>query len=170
MDSSFSVSPADFTIADFASHDAAVDAATLLTALYWAESQSLLAQLVEKQPYLTRSEARWRKSLLEMIARSRHFGDDLMAVMAKLPGPRLVETHQHSAETVAAVDWAFLSLDFLLPRLIASKQNLLTIYESAVAQLTGAPVALTEMLRRHIGAHQSDLQLLTDGPSSVKQV
>src|SRR5580698_1266958 len=106
MDSSFSVSPADFSVADFATHDAAVDAATLLTALYWAESQSLLAQLVEKQPYLTRSEARWRKPLLEMIARSQHFAADFTAVLAKLPGPRLVETHQHSAETVAAVDWA----------------------------------------------------------------
>jgi hypothetical protein len=138
---------------------AVVDA---LNALLEAEQNSIFRFMGEGSPYLSRATVEVRRPLQQMTDTSyRHCGE-LYALIEHLggdPRPRGLQPEEQYL--------AFLSLKFLLPKLVDAKKLTIRRYENTLKSIESAPDDVAEVLRRHIADHREDLKVLERATGQV---
>jgi bacterioferritin (cytochrome b1) len=138
---------------------AVVDA---LNALLEAEQNSIFRFMGEGSPYLSRATVEIRRPLQQMMDTSyRHCGQ-LYALIEHLggdPRPRGLQPEEQYL--------AFLSLKFLLPKLVDAKKLTIRRYENTLKSVENSPDEVTEMLRRHIAEHRDELKVLERATEQV---
>jgi hypothetical protein len=138
---------------------AVVDA---LNALLEAEQNSIFRFMGEGSPYLSRATVEVRRPLHQMVETSyRHCGE-LHALIEHLggdPQPRGLQPEEQYL--------AFLSLKFLLPKLVDAKKLTIRRYENTVKSVERAPDEVVEVLRRQIAEHRDELKVLERATEQV---
>ena len=128
-----------------------------LNSLLEAETNSLFRFMGEGSPYLNRTSGELRKPLLEMVATGeRHMIElgELVQTLGGTPSPRHVQPEEQYL--------AYLSIKFLLPKLVQDKQLMVERYKNAQATIDGAPPEVMTLLERHLKAHKADIQTLQE--------
>jgi hypothetical protein len=126
-----------------------------INSLLEAETNSLFRFMDEGSPYLGRATAEMRKPLLDMVATGeRHMAElaELIETLGGTPSPRHVQPEEQYL--------AYLSIKFLLPKLMADKELMIERYENAKASLAGAPAEVLDLLERHLRTHRAHVKTL----------
>lgn len=131
---------------------AVVDA---LNSLLEAEFTSVFRFMAEGSPYLSRASGEVRLPLAKMVATNAQHCADLYALIENLngtPSPRGIRNEEQYL--------AFLSLKFLLPKLVDAKKLTIRRYENAIKAIGKGPDDVNEVLESHLADHRSELQSL----------
>ena len=143
-------------------HEAPAAIIDVLNGLLEAELGSIFRFMGEGSPYLSRATAEVRKPLQEMVStiprRTREIAD-LIDSLGGVPTPRNIQPEEQYL--------AYLSLKFLLPKLVTSEQLLITRYENALRALKGAPKEVTGLVQRELAEHRSQLAILQGAAAEV---
>jgi hypothetical protein len=144
--------------------DAAPSAATIdvLNSLLEAEQNSVFRFMGEGSPYLNRASAEVRRPLGEMVETSHRNAGELYALVESLggtPAPRLLQPEEQYL--------AFLSLKFLLPKLVDAKKLAIRRYENALRALPQASNEVKSVLNAHLAEHREQLKVLEKASADV---
>ena len=133
----------------------------LLTSLLEAEMNSVFRFMGEGSPYLSRATVEVRRPLQEMVlAEHRRAGElaDLIESLGTVPTPAgaIRRDEQYLA---------FLSLQFLLPKLVIEKKLHIERYENALVelkrqQLPNIPTEAVTLVESHLAELRSELAAL----------
>ena len=138
---------------------AVVDA---LNSLLEAEQASVFRFMGEGSPYLSRATAEVRRPLQEMVeANKRHIAalGSMVERLGGWPVPRPVRPEEQYL--------AFLSLKFLLPKLVGEKELISRRYDNALRALTDAPPEVTRLLRAIQSEHKAHAEVLKKSADEV---
>src|SRR5687767_843089 len=138
---------------------AVVDA---LNSLLDAEQSSVFRFMGEGSPYLSRATAEVRRPLQEMVeANSRHAANLARAIadLGGYPAPRPVRAEEQYL--------AFLSLKFMLPKLVDEKALIIRRYDNALRAVPDAPPQVTRLLRAQRAEHAAHLEVLKRAAEDV---
>ena len=138
---------------------AVVDA---LNSLLEAEQNSVFRFMGEGSPYLSRATADVRRPLQQMVeANARHVEAlaHMIQALGGFPTPRSLRMEEQYL--------AFLSLKFLLPKLVDEKALIIQRYENALRALAGAPPEVTRLLRSIPSEHKAHLEVLKKSAEDV---
>ena len=139
---------------------AVVDA---LNSLLEAEQNSVFRFMGDGSPYLSRATADVRRPLQEMVEANSRYVMELASMIQRLggqPAPRQVQAEEQYL--------AFLSLKFLLPKLVNEKVLILQRYENTLRGLPAdAPPEVAAMLRSHQAECRSQLEVLKKASDDV---
>jgi hypothetical protein len=138
---------------------AVVDA---LNALLEAEQNSIFRFMGEGSPYLSRASGDVRRPLQQMVDTSRRNCAELHALIEHLggdPRPRGIQPEEQYL--------AFLSLKFLLPKLVEAKKLTIRRYENTLKSIGRAPDGVNGVLNRHLADHRAELETLEKASASV---
>ena len=139
---------------------AVVDA---LNSLLETELGSVFRFMGEGSPYLSRASADVRRPLQQMVEANQRYVMALATMIQRLGGepvPRPVRTEEQYL--------AFLSLKFLLPKLVDEKVLILQRYENVLRSLPpDAPPAVAELLRQHQVECRAQLETLKKASEDV---
>ncbi len=152
LDSASTMSEAHPSVAD-------IDA---LNSLLEAEQNSVFRFMDEGSPYLHRATAEVRRPLHEMVASSHRHAGELHALIESLggiPAPRLLQPEEQYL--------AFLSLKFLLPKLVDAKKLTIRRYENVLHALPHAPTEVKSVLNAHLAEHREQLKVLEKAAAEV---
>jgi septal ring factor EnvC (AmiA/AmiB activator) len=138
-----------------------------LNSLLDAERTSLFRFMSEGYPYLNRASVEVRLPLQEMVRTIDNRVDRLAALIESLGGvadssPRGIDREEQYL--------AFLSLKFLLPKLLDAKKMLIERYENALKSLPTNKEGAAEtkiLLTSLLGEHRAQLKTLTEAASRV---
>jgi hypothetical protein len=127
----------------------------VLTDLLRGEHGGLFRFLAAAEPYMSRGDAALRRPLAEMVAAAQRHEGELTALINELGGtampPGVTPDHQYLA---------FLSLEFLRPRLKESAQNAVARYKLALDAAGAADPAVVGVLKAHLEDYQRFLNAL----------
>jgi hypothetical protein len=136
-----------------------------LDSLLEAEANSIFHFVGAGSPLLAKAGAEVRQPLAEM---SRHLDEhqkELMQLIRRLgkspaspPAPKADDQYL-----------SYLSLKFLLPKLVDAKQLMIQRYHNALETIAGNPQIL-EILERHIAEMELDLQVLKKTAADVSRI
>ncbi|MDB5292886.1 MAG: hypothetical protein JWL69_4127, partial [Phycisphaerales bacterium] len=134
-----------------------------LNSLLEAEAGSIFKFVGEGSPYLGRAGAEIRRPLQEMVERNDRHAAELAALIHNLGGEPAVPM------TVRAEDQylSYLSLKFLLPKLVGAKELMIQRYENALAAIDGQP-EIRQVLERHLQEMRTDLDVLRKAAGDVR--
>ena len=135
----------------------------LLNSLLEAELNSMFRFMGEGSPYLSRATVEVRRPLQEMVlAERRRAGElaDLIESLGMVPTPAVGIRRDEQY-------LAFLSLKFLLPKLVDAKNLTIRRYENTLKAVAGGPPEVTQLLRRHLDEHRSELKTLEEAAAQV---
>jgi len=139
---------------------AVVDA---LNSLLEAEQCSVFRCMGEGSPYLSRASADVRRPLQAMVDANRRYSAALAEMIQRLGGepvPRPVRPEEQYL--------AFLSLKFLLPKLVDEKMLILQRYENVLRNLPpDAPPEVAALLRTHQAECRQQLETLKRASEDV---
>jgi len=138
---------------------AVVDA---LNSLLEAEQSSVFRFMGEGSPYLSRATADVRRPLQGMVnANQRHVAalGTMVQRLGGFPVPRPVRPEEQYL--------AFLSLKFLLPKLVNEKELIWRRYENALRALQDAPPEVTRLLRAIQSEHKAHAEVLRKAAQEV---
>ena len=139
---------------------AVVDA---LNSLLEAEQGSVFRFMGEGSPYLSRATADVRRPLQEMVEANRRHVAALGSMVQRLggyPAPRSVRAEEQYL--------AFLSLKFLLPKLVDEKNLIVRRYDNALRALpTDVPPEVTRLLRTIQSEHKAHADVLKKSADEV---
>lgn len=134
----------------------------VLNGLLEAELGSIFRFMGEGSPYLGKATAEVRQPLAQMVAtiprRTREIAD-LIDSLGGVPTPRNILPEEQYL--------AYLSLKFLLPKLVSAEELLIKRYENALRVLQTAPDEVKGLLKRELAEHQSQLNILKDAAAQV---
>jgi hypothetical protein len=136
----------------------------VLNSLLEAETTSIFRFMGEGYPYLNRATAEVKKPLQEMVGTIQPRVMRLAAMIERLGGipdssPRGVDREEQYL--------AFLSLKFLLPKLVSAKKLLIERYENALRALKGADREVLATVQSLLMEHESQLALLNHAADHV---
>src|SRR3954463_4411607 len=138
------------------------DTIDLLSDLLQGEQAGAFHFMTEADPYINRAEAEMRRPLLEMIKSTLRREGELAAVIDELgstpPPPAVSKENQYLA---------FLSIDFLLPKLKEAKLASIRNYEKAI-RIAGGDEMVTTVLEQHLREHRSELEQIDRALSHLK--
>jgi hypothetical protein len=141
-----------------------LDVVDVLSALLQREQANIFHFATESDPYVNRAAAELRRPLREMVASTLRREGELIALLAELGTtprpPRLDSETQYLA---------YLSVDFLVPKLIEAKQHSVALYEQTLAAVGAADPMIAELLNAHLAEHRGELSVLKGFVSSVTQ-
>ena len=126
-----------------------------LNSLLDAEANSLFRFMGEGSPYLGKTTAEMRKPLLEMVAAGeRHMIElgELVESLNGVPSTRHVRPEEQYL--------AYLSIKFLLPKLLQDKNLMIERYKNAQTALAGSPPEVMQVLERHLKTHREHAKVL----------
>jgi hypothetical protein len=138
----------------------------LLASLLEAEMNSIYRFMGEGSPHLSRATVEVRRPLAEMVvAEQRRARDlaDLLDSLGSVPTPAVSIRRDEQY-------LAFLSLKFLLPKLVEEKRLQLERYENAVRgikPLPQVPPEVPALLDRHIAELRAELAVLNQAAAQV---
>jgi hypothetical protein len=139
---------------------AVVDA---LTSLFEAEENSIFLVVTKGSPYLSRADAELRQQIDMMAqAKQRHAHEvhDLIEELGGEVRPRRVAPDEQYL--------AYLSLKFLLPKLVEEKKLCIRRYENTIKSIgSSGPDHVQDVLRRHLTEMQQELQVLEGASAKV---
>ena len=138
---------------------AVVDA---LNSLLEAEQGSVFRFMGEGSPYLSRATADVRRPLQQMVeANQRHVAALGMMIerLGGYPVPRPLRAEEQYL--------AFLSLKFLLPKLVDEKQLITRRYDNALRAIPDAPPEVTRLLRAIQSEHKAHAEVLKKAADEV---
>jgi hypothetical protein len=137
----------------------------ILNDLLDAELNSVFRFMGDGSPYLSRATAEVRAPLAAMVESSNRRAGELFTLIEGMGGspiPRGVRPEEQYL--------AFLSLKFLLPKLVTDKQLCIRRYENALSALTKVPDAqdqAVEALTRHLQEQRAELEQLNRAAASI---
>src|SRR5437764_2161397 len=138
------------------------DIIDLLSDLLQSEQAGAFHFMTEADPYINRAEAELRRPLLEMIKSTIRREGELAAVIDELgsspPPPAVSKENQYLA---------FLSVDFLLPKLRDAKLASIRNYEKAL-RIAGDDEVVTAVLEQHLREHRIELVTVEKAMSHLK--
>ena len=138
---------------------AVVDA---LNSLLESQQNSIIRFMGEGSPYLTRATAEVRRPLQEMLNNNLRRCSELYTAIEALggePRPRTVQPEEQYL--------AYLSLKFLLPKLVDAKKLVIRRYENALKAIGKGPAEAVALLQRHLADHRAELAILEKAAASV---
>ena len=139
---------------------AVVDA---LNSLLEAEQNSVFRFMGEGSPYLSRASADVRRPLQQMVESNRRYVMTLAQMIQRLGGEPVRRQVQPEEQYLA-----FLSLKFLLPKLVNEKTLIFQRYENALRGLPpDAPPEVAAMLRAHQVECRAQLEALKKAARDV---
>jgi hypothetical protein len=138
---------------------AVVDA---LNSLLEAELGSVFRFMGEGSPYLSRASAEVRRPLEQMVEANQRYVMALGTMIQRLGGEPVTRPVRPEEQYLA-----FLSLKFLLPKLVNEKTLIYRRYENVLRQLADAPPEVTELLRQHQAECAAQLETLKKASASV---
>jgi hypothetical protein len=136
----------------------------VLNSLLEAEMTTIFRFMGEGYPYLNRATAEVKKPLQEMVLTIEPRVMRLAEMIERLGGvpdssPRGVDREEQYL--------AFLSLKFLLPKLVNAKKLLIERYENAIRALKGADREIVALVQSLSKEHKSQLELLNRAAAHV---
>ena len=135
-----------------------------LSALLDAEVQSVFRFMGEGSPYLSRATADVRRPLQQMVETNQRHVRELAELIESLGGePRLMPAVSREEQFLA-----FLSLKFLLPKLVNEKELVIRRYDNALRSLPpDAPSGVRALLEAHNADHRAQLKVLERASEEV---
>lgn len=135
----------------------------VLKELLDAERNNIIRFMHEGSPYLSRATAEIRRPLQDMVdANTRHVRNlgELIISMGGNPSPMppIISEEQYLA---------FLSLKFLLPKLVHAEELTIQRYESALQALADAPPEARQLVESHLAQHRAQLQILRSAAADM---
>jgi len=133
-----------------------------LNSLLEAEQGSVFRFMGEGSPYLSRASAEVRRPLQQMVDANRRYVMALADMIQRLGGepvPRPVRPEEQYL--------AFLSLKFLLPKLVDEKILILQRYENALRRVPDAPPEVIALLKSHQAECRAQLEQLKKASDDV---
>src|SRR3954451_6096789 len=138
-----------------------------LNALLEAEQTSVFRFMGEGYPYLNRATVEVRGRLHEMVATIDQRAAQLASQIESLggvprSGPRGIDREEQYL--------AFLSLKFLLPKLVEAKQEMIERYQNALKTIKGnedGAADVKNLLTRLLEDHREQLKTLEDAAARV---
>jgi hypothetical protein len=131
----------------------------LLTSLLESTVNSVFRFMGEGSPYLSRATAEVRKPLQQMVVANHRRAAELAALLEAMGAPTTVtETPQPNEQYLA-----YLSLKFLLPKLVEEKKLCLARYDNAmrgVAPFPQVPTEVPALLKAHRDEQAAELTAL----------
>jgi hypothetical protein len=107
------------------------------------------------EPYLTRATVETRHRIQAMADTSLQHAAQLANLIESLGGTiRLSAVHPENQFL------AFLSLNFLIPKLAQAKRQSIERYENALNAARGADTQIVDLLKSHLARHRADLAAL----------
>jgi hypothetical protein len=138
------------------------DIIDLISDLLQGEQAGAFHFMTEADPYIKRAEAEIRRPLLETIKSTLRREGELAAVIDELgstpPPPAVSKENQYLA---------FLSVDFLLPKLKEAKLASIRNYEKAI-RIAGGDEMVTAVLEQHLREHRTELEKIEKALSHLK--
>ena len=123
-----------------------------LNSLLEAELGSVFRFMGEGSPYLSRASADVRRPLQEMVEANHRYATALAEMIQRLGGEQYL---------------AFLSLKFLLPKLVDEKVLILQRYDNVLRRIPDAPPEVLELLLRHQEECRAQLAALKRASENV---
>lgn len=137
----------------------------VLNDLLDAELNSIFRFMGEGSPYLSRATAEVRRPLAEMVDASQRRAGELYALIESLGGTPVPRGLRPEEQYLA-----FLSLEFLLPKLVDAQKLMIRRYENAInairALKDGTPEAFAT-LQSHLDENKRHLTTLEHAASLV---
>ena len=135
-----------------------------LSALLESEVQSVFRFMGEGSPYLSRATADVRRPLQEMVETNVRHVRELVDLIVALGGnPQMMPGVSREEQFLA-----FLSLKFLLPKLVEEKKLVIRRYENALRSLpSDAPPDVRGLLNAHLAEHREQLKVLEKASEDV---
>lgn len=138
----------------------------VLTSLLESTVNSVFRFMGEGSPYLSRAVVEVRKPLAEMVVANHRRAAELAAMLDTLGAPTVV----HASPQMNEQYLAYLSLKFLLPKLVEEKKLCLQRYDSAVTgieRLPQVPPEVPALLKAHRDEQQRELAALEHAATHV---
>ena len=127
-----------------------------LQSLLDAEEASIFRFMRQGTPYLTRAAVDIRRQVEAMAEVSDRHAAELAELITRLGGTIRPAPVQSENQYLA-----YLSLQFLLPKLAEAKRRIMERYENVLRALgDGAPAEVIELLNGHLVRHRADLASL----------
>jgi bacterioferritin (cytochrome b1) len=133
-----------------------------LNSLLEAEQNSVFRFMGEGSPYLNRASAEIRRPLQQMVETSyRHCGQlyGMIEDLGGIPRPSSIEPEEQYL--------AFLSLKFLLPKLVEAKRLTIQRYENTLKAIGNAIPNVQALLESHLADHREELGVLQKAAEQV---
>jgi len=138
----------------------------LLTSLLESTVNSIFRFMGEGSPYLGRATAEVRRPLQEMVVANYRRASELAAMLESIGAPTTVHASPRNDEQYLA----FLSLKFLLPKLVEEKKLCLQRYENAlraVGAMPQGPPDVAALLMAHRDEQKAELAALERAAADV---
>jgi hypothetical protein len=126
-----------------------------LQSLLDAEEASIFRFMRRGTPYLTRADADTRREVEAMAEASDRHAAELAELITRLGGTIRPAPVQSDNQYLA-----YLSLQFLLPKLAEAKRRMIERYVNTLRVLKDAPPEVIELLDVHLAQHRHDLARL----------
>jgi hypothetical protein len=126
-----------------------------LQSLLDAEEASIFRFMRRGTPYLTRADADTRREVEAMAEASDRHAAELAELITRLGGTIRPAPVQSENQFLA-----YLSLQFLLPKLAEAKRRMIERYVNTLRALKDAPPEVIELLNVHLVQHRHDLARL----------
>lgn len=135
---------------------AALDPAEILGSLLRAEQADVFAYLAgEADPYMGQHSGTLRQLLPALVATEFRREGELAGLVDELGG--MIQPVTLSAEVQYL---AYLSAEYMLPKLIEARQRTIARYERAAEALADAPAETVSLLKRHLAELRKELEQL----------
>jgi hypothetical protein len=134
----------------------------VLNSLLDAEQDSLFRFMREGSPYLGRASVDVRKVLDYIAQADRRRAGELWRMIEKLGGEPRASRPQPAEQYLA-----YLSIKFLLPKLVQAKELLLERYRNAAVALRGMKSPADELLKTHLSEHAAEMVMLQEAAEAV---
>lgn len=133
-----------------------------LNSLLEAELGSVFRFMGEGSPYLSRASADVRRPLQEMVDANQRYARALADMIQRLGGEPVARPVRPEEQYLA-----FLSLKFLLPKLVDEKTLIFQRYESSLQRIPDALPEVIALLRRHQADCRAQLETLKKASEDV---
>ncbi len=141
------------------------DIVDLISDLLQGEQAGAFHFMTEADPYVNRAVAEIRRPLQDMIQATLRREGELAALLDELgstpPPPAVSKENQYLA---------FLSVDFLLPKLREAKLTSIRNYEKALRIAGDEDEGVTSLLSSHLSEHRHELEQIDRALAHLKSI
>ena len=126
-----------------------------LNALLESQQNSIIRFMGDSSPYLGGAPAPVRQTLRQMLDNHLKRSEELYRLIERLgasPRPRGLQPEEQYL--------SYLSLKFLLPKIVDAKELIIQRYENALKTLKNAPANVIELLEGQLADHRDELEKL----------
>lgn len=135
----------------------------VLNGLLEGLQNSLFRFLDDSSPYLTRATVELRGVLTRIAHDVKRQSAELASTIESLGG------YPSGASILPEEQYlAYLSIRFLVPKLIEAKQLMITRFETALKVIDDSLPEVKTMLQRQLGEHQEHLRMLNEASAQLQ--